>query len=77
MRKPPGTLVDVAVGLRTPDTIASGSAPNTSSCVLTGNRLVSQQQILLRLATQAEPPSASAIAELVSSIARVLICQPP
>src|ERR1700761_9020596 len=55
----------------------SGLGPKTSSCALTGNKLASQQQTLLRLTTQAVPPSASATAELTSSMARVFISQPP
>src|SRR5271156_7071649 len=77
MRNPPAAFFAVAVGLSTPDTQASGSGPNTSSCALTGKRLVSQQQTLLRFTTHADPPSPSAIAALTSSMARVFISHPP
>src|SRR5271154_6580968 len=77
MRNPPAAFFAAAVGLSTPDTQASGSGPNPSSCALTGKRLVSQQQTLLRFTTHADPPSPSAIAALTSGMARVFISQPP
>jgi hypothetical protein len=70
-RQPPSTLTASAVGVTTPDTFASGSAPNTSSCAFAGNSPVSQAHTFVRVTTHDVPPSASATAADTSSMGRI------
>lgn len=70
-RQPPSTRTASEVGVTTPDTFASGSAPNTSSCALAENRPVSQAHTFVSVSTHDVPPSASATAADTSSMARI------
>ena len=70
-RNPPSTLTASALGVSTPDTLASGVVPHTSSCACSLNRPVSHAQTLHSATTQAVPPSASATAADTSSMVRI------